>query len=282
MAEKIIDVHTHPANEKRKERAGDALEYAAEYFGTEITTEPIEETVQKFEDCDITTAVLFALDSETNRGIPRIENEWVAEICDEFDLYRGFASVDPHKGEIAIQEAKEAIETFELDGFKFAPNLQGFTPSNSKFDPLWETLEALGKPALFHGGYNGLGTGAPGGCGFLLKHSRPIHIDEVAANHPELPIVIAHPGWPWHSEQLAVVQHKGNVYMDLSGWRPKYIPDEVKQYTRSVITEKVMFGSDYPLMDPDVWLEDFEKWDLSAEARRKILYENAAELLGIE
>lgn len=279
MSSEIIDVHVHPSNQRFIDHGGEPLKHAGEYFGHHLEAEPIEETVEKYDDWGISTAVLFALDTETNDARPRIRNDWVAEQCDRFDLFKGFASVDPNKGQLAINEAREAIEDYDLDGFKFQQATQGFTPSNPEFDPLWDTLEDLGKPVLFHGGMTGIGAGAPGGDGIELGQTRPIHIDKVAAEHPDMPIIIAHPAWPWHEEQLAIVQHKGNVYMDLSGWRPKYIPDKVKMYAKSLLSDKVMFGSDYPILDPGTWLDDFADWDLPEETERKILYENAAELL---
>lgn len=277
----IIDAHVHPANEKHIEQGGKPLQHAAEYFGHDNEPEPIEETVQKFLDWGIDRAILFALDSETFTDTPRVSNEWVAEMCDEYDLFRGFASVDPHKGKIAVREAKEAIHSLELDGFKFQQATQGFRPDRPEFEPLWDTLEELGKPVLFHGGMTGIGAGAPGGDGIVLDNTRPVYVDRIAAKHPEMEIIIAHPAWPWHQEQLAIVQHKANVYMDLSGWRPKYIPDEVKRYARTMLSDKVMFGSDYPLLDPKTWLDDFQEWDISDELREKILYKNASDLFDI-
>jgi predicted TIM-barrel fold metal-dependent hydrolase len=107
-------------------------------------------------------------------------------------------------------------------------------------------------------------------------------IDEVAAEHPDLQILIAHPAYPWEKEQLAICQQKGNVYMDLSGWIPKYIDEQVLQYAGSLLKDKVMFGTDYPMIDPETWLESFaQDTDFSEEIQRKILYENAEEFFDL-
>jgi predicted TIM-barrel fold metal-dependent hydrolase len=274
----IIDTHVHPANELFFEQGGESLQHALEYFGKDFSPTPIEETAEQFRGWGIDTAILFALNSESNTGTPPIPNDWVAEVRDNHDLFKGFASVDPHQGRAAREEAVRAIEDLDLDGFKFQQAVQGFTPSHRRFDELWDTLEDLGKPVLFHGGHTGIGAGSPGGDGLLLKHTRPLHIDEVAARHPDLEIIIAHPAWPYHQEQLSIVTHKSNVYMDLSGWRPKYIPDEVIHYAQSRISHKVLFGSDYPMVTPEEWLADFEEMDFDDETRAMILHENAERL----
>lgn len=277
----IIDTHVHPANELFFEQGGESLRHALDYFGKDLSPEPIEETAEKFRDWGIDTAILFALDSESNTGTPRIPNDWVAEVRDEHDLFMGFASVDPHKGEAAVQEARRAVEDLDLAGFKFQQAVQGFTPSDRRYEPLWDALEELGRPVLFHGGHTGIGAGSRGGDGLMLKHTRPLHVDEVAARHPDLDIIIAHPAWPYHREQLSIVTHKRNVYMDLSGWRPKYIPDEVIHYAKSRITDSVLFGSDYPMVTPEEWLADFDEMEFDEATREQILHGNAERLFGL-
>ena len=81
-----------------------------------------------------------------------------------------------------------------------------------------EKIQELGVPALFHTGTNGLGAGTLGGMGIKLDYTRPIYLDSLAADFPGLTIIGAHPSWPWHEEMLAVMQHKTNIYNDLSGW----------------------------------------------------------------
>jgi predicted TIM-barrel fold metal-dependent hydrolase len=113
-----------------------------------------------------------------------------------------------------------------------------------------------------------------------LEYARPIHLDAVAADFPDLVIIGAHTGWPWHEELLAIIGHKPNVYMDLSGWSPRYIPSSVIEAARKRLSDRMLFGSDYPFITPERWLADFEALDgFSPDVRRKILYENAARIL---
>jgi predicted TIM-barrel fold metal-dependent hydrolase len=108
-------------------------------------------------------------------------------------------------------------------------------------------------------------------------------IDDVAARHPDLRILIAHPAFPWEQEQLAICQQKGNVYMDLSGWLPRYIDDQVLHYTKTLLQDKVMFGTDYPMIRPETWLQSFEqRTDFEPELQRKLLWENARSFLQLQ
>jgi predicted TIM-barrel fold metal-dependent hydrolase len=90
---------------------------------------------------------------------------------------------------------------------------------------------------------------------------------------------MAHPAWPWHDEQLSVALHKPNVYIDLSGWSPKYFPPSVVQYANTLLQDKMLFGSDYPVLAPERWLRDFEAAPFKDEVRPKILLGNARRLL---
>ena len=75
--------------------------------------------------------------------------------------------------------------------------------------------------------------------------------------------------------------HKEQVYIDLSGWSPKYFPEQLVRYANTLLRERVLFGSDYPLITPDRWLADFERAPFKDEVRPLILKENAARLLGL-
>jgi predicted TIM-barrel fold metal-dependent hydrolase len=108
-----------------------------------------------------------------------------------------------------------------------------------------------------------------------------MYVDDVAVDFPDMPIILAHPSFPWQDEALSVATHKPNVYIDLSGWSPKYFPPQLVHYANTLLKHKVLFGSDYPLITPDRWLADFEKIDIKPEVRPLILKENAIKLLGL-
>ena len=128
----------------------------------------------------------------------------------------------------------------------------------------------------------GSGAGAPGGGGVKLKFTRPIpYLDDVAADFPDLTIIGAHPAWPYQDEALAVARHKSNYFIDLSGWAPRYFPPALVEQSRSILQDKVLFGTDYPLLTPERWLKDFETLDFKPDAKAKILKSNAVKVLGL-
>jgi predicted TIM-barrel fold metal-dependent hydrolase len=146
---------------------------------------------------------------------------------------------------------------------------------------LYEVAAEAGVPVLFHTGHSGIGSGLPGGGGIRLKYSQPIYVDDVAVDFPDLKIVLAHPSFPWTDEAISIAMHKPHVFIDLSGWSPKYFPPQLVQYANTLLKHQVLFGSDYPMIAPDRWLADFEAAPFRDEVRPLVLKENAARLLGL-
>jgi predicted TIM-barrel fold metal-dependent hydrolase len=178
-----------------------------------------------------------------------------------------------------VREARRLIKDYGVRGFKFHPSTQGFYPNDRKAYPLYEAIAGAKLPALFHTGQTGVGAGVRAGGGVRLKYSNPLYLDDVAADFPEMPIILAHPSFPWQEEALSVATHKPQVYIDLSGWSPKYFPPILVQYANTLLKDKVMFGSDYPVISPERWLADFETLNIKPEVRPLILKMNAARLL---
>jgi uncharacterized protein len=280
-----IDVHVHT----ERSRAGhdpmpaELREAAARYFGNAFTGDalPTVDDVAAYYRERGLAAVVFTVDWELESGRAPIPNEEIAAAArDNDDVLIAFASVDPARHD-AAELARRLIEEHGVRGFKFHPNLQQFFPNDRDAYPLYEVIAAAGLPALFHTGHSGIGTGLPGGGGLHLKYSNPLCLDDVAADLPELKIVLAHPSFPWQDEAISVCLHKANVWIDLSGWSPKYFPPQLVQYANTQLRDKVLFGSDFPLITPDRWLADFAAAPFKDEVRPLILKENAASLLGL-
>ena len=211
-----------------------------------------------------------------------VPNDEVIEFAAQnADIMMPFASVDPTRGPEAISEAKRLIATGLLRGFKLHPPLQQFFPNDRVAYPLYKVIEEAGLPVVFHTGHSGIGTGMPGGGGIRLKYGNPMYIDDVAVDFPDMPIIMAHPSFPWQDEAISVCLHKRQVYIDLSGWSPKYFAPNLIQYANSLLKTKMLFGSDYPLITPDRWMADFEKAPFKDEVRPLILKENAMKLFGL-
>jgi predicted TIM-barrel fold metal-dependent hydrolase len=278
---KAIDIHTHVPTPPGGGSSA-TQEQMDRYFGGASNRGTIEEMYEMYVELDI-FAVIFGVDAETTSGHPYTGNDYTAEIVKRYpDRFLGFASVDPHKGKAAVNEMERSVKELGLRGLKLHPISQAFFPNDTRFYPLWEKCAELGVPVLFHSGQTAVGAGLPGGGGLKIKYAQPIHMDDVAADFPELNVIMAHPGVPWQEEQLSIALHKPNVYIDLSGWSPKYFRPILVQYANSLLQNKVLFGSDFPALTPQRWLGDFENLELKPEVRQKILLDNAAKLLKID
>jgi predicted TIM-barrel fold metal-dependent hydrolase len=280
---KAIDIHTHaeePCGTHPDDGYDDFQEAMKAYFKPKHNHRPtVQETADYYRARNI-ACVIFPVDAERETGFRRYRNEEVAEIAAaNADIMIPFASIDPAKGKLGAREARRLIQDYGVKGFKFHPTMQGFYPNDRSAYVLYEVIAEAGLPALFHTGQTGVGAGMRGGMGMRLKYSNPMYLDDVAADFPDMPIILAHPSFPWQEEALAIATHKPNVYIDLSGWSPKYFPKILVQYANTLLRHKMLFGSDWPVIAPDRWLADFEQIDIRPEVRPLILKENAIKLL---
>ena len=279
-----IDVHTHAevSSCQPYDDFGKPFDDAASKYFKFDKRPTIEETIAYYRERKI-GLVMFTVDAEFEIGRRRIPNEEVAEAAQKnSDIMIAFASIDPHKGKLGVREARRLISDYGVKGFKFHPTVQGFYPNDRMAYGLYEAIAEAKLPAIFHSGHSGIGTGMRGGGGLRLKYSNPIHLDDVAADFPDMPIIIAHPSWPWQDEALSVCLHKPNVYIDLSGWSPKYFPAGLIVYANSQLKHKILFGTDFPLITPERWLKDFESAGFKPEVQPLILKENAIKLLKLD
>ncbi len=278
-----IDVHTHAEVSQRGQASlADEVQAASSaYFKVDARRPTLPEIAAHYRERRM-ACVVFTVDAEAATGVPGVPNEEIAEAAAAHpDVIIPFGSIDPAKGRAGVAQARRRVLEHGVRGFKFHPSLQAFSPNDRSAYPLYEAIQELGVPAVFHSGQTGIGAGVRGGAGIRLKYSNPLFLDDVAADFPDLPIVIAHPSFPWQDEALAVATHKPLVHIDLSGWSPKYFPPQLVQYANTLLRDKVLFGSDYPVLSPDRWLADFEQLPIKPEVRPKILKENAARLLGL-
>lgn len=281
---RAIDTHVHIQIDSNGRSALPAalLEAMDAYFGQSDLVKDVDETAAFYRAQGI-GAVVFTVDATTNLGhAPNSIDDLVAGASRNADVLIPFGTVDPLQGAVAVEEARRQALDLGVRGFKFHPTVQGFDPSSTEFIPLFTALEELGLPIVVHTGQTGVGAGTPGGFGFRLGLSNPMLLDDVAARHPSLPIVFAHPSVPWQEEALSVATHKANVWIDLSGWAPKYFSDGLVRAARSYLKGKMLFGSDFPALTPERWMRDFDALGFPEDVRALILRENALRLLGLE
>ncbi len=280
-----IDVHAHVEVSAVSGRGSlsPELEAAADkYFGIKDSGRPNIHEMADYYRRRSMAAVVFTVDCTTTMGVPPIpSDEIAAAAAGNADVLIPFGSVDPHLGKAAVREVHRLVDEHDVRGFKFHPSTQAFFPDDRGVYPVYDAIAEHGRIALFHTGQTGIGAGMPGGAGIRLKYSDPMRVDDVAADFPDLDIILAHPSFPWQDEALAVATHKPRVYIDLSGWSPKYFPPQLVRYANSLLQDKMLFGSDFPMITPDRWLQDFEKLEIKDHVRPKILKDNAARLLGL-
>jgi uncharacterized protein len=278
---RAIDFHVHlPTPDWLDGSMAGYVEAAEAYFRSPVQRATLDDLAERYRQLDV-MAVLLAWDAETATGRPRVPNETVADARRAYpDVFAGFGSVDPHKGDAAVAEVERIAEA-DLSGVKFHPSLQAFAPDDPGYWPIFAACQEHGLIALFHTGTSGIGAGQPGGQGIRLDYAQPIRLDPVAAAHPDLTIVAAHFGWPWQSELIAIALHKTNVYIDISGWSPRRIPPEVISEMRGRLSTRFLWGSDFPFLTPERCLAEFDALDIPADVADQVLYGNAARILGL-
>lgn len=234
----------------------------------------IGDTLQDMDAAGVAKSVIVAIDAETRWGYG-VSNELVAQtVAEHPDRFIGFASVDPHKGVLAVRELKRAVEDLGLRGLKLLPHLLELRPNDREMYPVYEAARDLGIPVLFH-------AGTQFHTGTKLKYCNPIDIDEVAVDFPDLKIIIAHSGWPWYEETMTICQRNQNVWFNIAGWAPRHIPEFVVRYMDRVLSHKALFGSDYPLVSRKRIVEELKALELREETMRHLLHENAVQVLGL-
>lgn len=280
-----IDAHVHAevsCTDPEDPVMGKFFDASTAYFKAPRQRPGIPETIEYYRQQNMAFC-LFTVDCEAEVGAKRIRNEEIAALAREnADVVIPFASIDPHKGKLGAIEARDLIENWGVKGFKFHPPMQGCDPADRMAYPLYEVIAEYKLPAIFHTGHSGMGTGLKGGGSIKLKYGQPMLVDEVAADFPDINFILAHPGWPWTDESLSMALHKANVFIDLSGWSPKYFPEQIIRYANSQLSHKMLFGSDFPLIRPDAWIEAAKRVGFKEHVLQAIIKDNAVKLLGLE
>lgn len=277
-----IDTHVHVEQDSKGCCALDQelLDASAAYFkGDDNRTPTVADLAEYYRQRRI-GAVVFTVDATTAMGHPALSSEEIIELAAAHDdILIPFASVDPLAADAPARVRSLAANGAR--GFKFHPSMQAFEPNDVRYYPIYEAIAEAGLPTVFHTGQTGIGAGLPGGRGIKLRFSDPMLLDDVAADFPTLTVILAHPSVPWQDSAISIATHKSNVYIDLSGWLPKYFPAQLVRAVNGPLRRKVLFGSDYPVISPDRWIASFDELEIKPEVRPLIMKENAIDVLGL-
>jgi hypothetical protein len=276
-----IDLHAYPGTEAWITCQGAYVEPLAAYWKREWKPKTEADVISEFESAGVDTC-LVALDLSTTIGTPPCSNDYVAGFRDRHDcVIQAWGAVEPAKGIGAIDEARHAIRDLKMLGFHFHPIMQHFSVDDTRYYPLFDEIAAMGAPVMIDVGMTGMGAGTAGGMGAKTRHAHPASIDALAADFPKLTIIMSHPGYPWVDETTAVALHKGNVFWELSGWAPKYLPQSLVRDMRGRLQDKVMFGSDYPSIAYDRLFREWESLEFPDVFLEKFYSRNAERVLGL-
>ncbi|HEX6938908.1 MAG TPA: amidohydrolase family protein [Longimicrobiales bacterium] len=273
---RVIDFHTHPY------RPGDLAPATRAFLAS--TSAAVREHGDRLADPRFAAALLRAQGVERAVVLPEhcpatsgnVRTETVIEFCRAApDFYLPFASVDPNTDADPAGLLRRYIRDGPVHGLKLYPSYQFFYPNERRLYPLYEACVEHRLPVMFHIGTSVL-------PGTRLKYCDPIYLDDVAVDFPELVIVMAHGGRGWWYDACATLASLHvNVYIDVTGLVPSKLLDHFPNLER--LADKVVFGSDWPAMPKSVEYnaERIASLGLSPEATAKILYHNAARLLGL-
>jgi hypothetical protein len=270
----IIDTHSQLWTKEAIESFPKKMAESYSHMFGEIGMPSIEDTIKDMDDAGVDTSVIVAVDAETIHKY-RVSNDLVAETVSKHpDRLIGFASVDPNKGKNGVKEFRRAVTDLGLKGLKLLPHLIDLDINDPIIYPLYEAAQELGVPVLFH-------TGTQFHAGTKIKYCRPLFVDDVAVDFPGLSLIIAHFGFPWWEEALAVVRRNPYVYFNIAGWAPRHIPPGVIQAANSYLKAKVLFGSDYPLLSRVRIMSELKALNLKEDTFTMMTETNPKRLLGL-
>jgi predicted TIM-barrel fold metal-dependent hydrolase len=242
----------------------------------------IDEFTRQLEEMGVEKAVIFNLDEETPSGIAGLPNDYYADIVRRYpDRFIGIAGIDPLKGMDAIREIRRCYD-MGLRGIAMRPFMFGLPPHHAKYYPLYATCVELDIPVWFHLSINY--------STHTMEVERPIYLDIVAQDFPELRMIAGHGGWPWVQELVAVAWRNRNIYIDIASYLPKYLDmpgsgwEPLLNFGNSILQDRILFGSTWLFMGQTIkqLADGVRELPLKDEVKDKWLYHNAKGLFGID
>ena len=203
-----------------------------------------------------------------------ISNEEVLDVVTQYpDRFVGVASADLRNPVGAVQTLRHYVTAHGFKGLRIVQWLWELPCTHPLYYPLYAACVELTIPVCLQVGLTGPLCSSESG--------RPMHIERIALDFPDLKIICGHIGYPWHNEMIAFATKFPNVFIDTSAYLPKRYPPELVAYMKTYGRHKVMFGTNYPMLTPAACLQELDRLVLDDEIKALFLYDNARRVFGI-
>ncbi len=230
----------------------------------------LPEVVADLDRRGVELCVVSGRDCETTYGFPANNNS-VLEFCKAYpNKFVGFWGIDPHKGMAAVREVEHVIKDLGMRGIATDP------PSDARYYPIYAKCVELGVPVF-------VTTAPPPQVPrAIMDYIDPRQIDVVARDFPELVLIMSHGGYPFVNEAIFACMRNANVYMDLSEYELAPMAEVYVDAINKMIGDKVIFASAHPFIEQAEAIRIYNSLSISEETREKIMYKNAARILGLD
>lgn len=274
----IIDCRYRPSTQETMNSVIQNPVYAEYIIRTNFAARPVKSLpacLEELRGLGIVRAVVAGRDCESTFACPP-SNDYVLACMEAApDMFTGFYGFDPHKGMRAWRGMKEAFEK-GMRGASIEPCMAKCCVSDAKYYPLYALCCDFDIPVSITAGLSPLMPGV------VLEHMDPRYIDRVARDFPDLRLLISHGGYPWVNEAVGVCMRHKHVYLDFSTCEHKLFGEFYVKAANEYITDKVVFSSANPFVPVDRAVETYAALELTPEARRKLLHDNAVRFLSVE
>ena len=241
----------------------------------------IEDYLRKMDAAGIERSLLIAVRAGEPawQGSFEIPYQQIAQYCDAYpDRFSGLAGVDPTRGIQQLKELDHAVKELGFVGAHFYPHWFRMPPDSALCYPIYSRCEELGIPIMMQVGQNLIYQKDVR----LPSVAKPILLDQVAIDFPNLVLIGIHIGVPWTDEMIAMAWKHENVYIGIDAYAPKHLPASLKHYMNSYGSHKVMFGTDWPVIDPERAVSEIHEHALRPESLEKIMRGNAVKVFRLK
>ncbi len=234
----------------------------------------IESYLAKMDRAGIDRSLLIAVRAgDLNvKGSFEITYDRVADVCGNWpNRFSGLAGVDPTRGMQGIYDLEHAVKTLGFVGAHLYPHWFGLPPNDRRYYPYYSKCCELDIPIMMQVGQNLIYSRERR----LPSVGRPITLDDVAIDFPELKLIGIHIGVPWTDEMIAMAWKHENVFIGVDAYAPKHWPKALVHYLNTYGREKVLFGTDWPVIDPERAVQEIETLGLRPESKALLMRDNA-------